>query len=160
MEQFLTELLANFGEQLVVEKQWVGAKGYTVDGKPAVGELLRSLLHDGLKGQMDDSRDEVSYEFPCHIVYNAIHKNNNSASTAASTSRRTRKMRPAAHCGWSEPRGMLSISASTALPFATAFRIPAMFVDTCLLALCHCVDDSNVRSNLVNRRSLSPSRIV
>eukprot|EP01043_Picozoa_sp_COSAG02_P005805 COSAG02_NODE_159_length_32891_cov_17.822518_26_plen_329_part_00 len=49
MREFLAELLANFGEQLVVEKEWVGVKGYTADGRPIVGELPQALLHDGLK---------------------------------------------------------------------------------------------------------------
>ena len=49
MKEFLTELLANFGEKLVVEKEWVGVKAYTTDGKPIVGELPQSLLHDGLE---------------------------------------------------------------------------------------------------------------
>lgn len=49
MKEFLTELLANFDEQLVVEKEWVGVKGYTVDGRPIVGPLPQSLLHNGLE---------------------------------------------------------------------------------------------------------------
>eukprot|EP01044_Picomonas_judraskeda_P011380 COSAG03_NODE_1544_length_3904_cov_4.593167_1_plen_332_part_00 len=49
MKDFLAELLANFGEELVVEKEWAGVKGYTTDGKPIVGELPQQLLHDGLR---------------------------------------------------------------------------------------------------------------
>ncbi len=49
LKEFLSELLRNFGEELVVEKEWSGVMGWTQDGKPLVGELPPALLQNELK---------------------------------------------------------------------------------------------------------------
>eukprot|EP01050_Picozoa_sp_SAG11_P030725 SAG11_NODE_9221_length_931_cov_3.700721_1_plen_115_part_00 len=36
------QLLGNFGEQLVVESEWTGVLGFTLDGNPLVGQMPRS----------------------------------------------------------------------------------------------------------------------
>ena len=48
LKEFLSQLLANFGETLVVEKEWTGVMGFTQDSKPLVGPVPEGLLHGGL----------------------------------------------------------------------------------------------------------------
>ena len=48
LKEFLSQLLSNFGETLVVEKEWTGVMGFTQDGKPLVGPVPEGLLHGGL----------------------------------------------------------------------------------------------------------------
>ena len=48
LKEFLSQLLANFGETLVVEKEWTGVMGFSQDGKPLVGPVPEGLLHGGL----------------------------------------------------------------------------------------------------------------
>lgn len=41
LRKYLAQLLGNYGEELVVESEWTGVLGFTLDGKPLVGPMPR-----------------------------------------------------------------------------------------------------------------------